>query len=83
MSRLLFSIVLTFLVMGVQALPKIESCSAGARAGRPGFCIAGTQNPVVLRGSNYIRLGGPNLKGYHVRINFALVVDVPTAPLQS
>jgi len=57
------------------ALPALVPCEAAARAGRWGLCsaahtdgTAAASEPVVLRGSNYIRLGG-NLTsgcvGYH------------------
>ena len=43
------------------ALPVLEPCEEAARAGRWGLCADAA--PVTLRGSNYIRLGGPGLKG--------------------
>ena len=53
----------------VHGLPGLTSCAAGGRAGRPGFCAAsggdGDGAVVELRGTNYIRLGGPNLSMYH------------------
>ena len=40
------------------ALPELSSCSTAGRGGRSGFCAEGSSTPVVLRGANYIRLGG-------------------------
>jgi hypothetical protein len=57
----------TALLTSVHALPALTKCSAGGRAGRYGLCDASTGNAIILRGSNYIRLGGdpPNIATYH------------------
>jgi hypothetical protein len=49
-------------------LPPLVTCQAGGRGGRPGLCASDTGAVVVLRGSNYIRLGngtGHATGGYH------------------
>eukprot|EP00912_Choanoflagellata_sp_UC4_P001819 UC4_evm1s1165 len=46
------------------ALDALIPCAEGGRGGRWGLCTD-DKKPVVLRGSNYIRLGGPGLNGYH------------------
>lgn len=46
------------LFTAMPSLPALMPCAAGGRAGRPGLCATSTGVPVVLRGANYIRLGG-------------------------
>ena len=69
MSGNLCCIAVSFALLSssVRALPGLTKCSAGSRAGRSGLCDVSTGKAVVLRGSNYIRLGGapPAISGYH------------------
>ena len=57
---------LHLLAIGVaRALAPLSACKAAGRSGRFGIC-SGAATPIVLRGSNYIRLGGPEGSGtYH------------------